>query len=262
MQKSNFPTRNPNSHKGECGKVLIVAGSHKYHGAPIFNMLAAEMSGADLITLYLPHAHVEVAKNNSLNCFIKNFVKGNLGLKDIGLILEDAKKCDVLLIGSGIGGDNDSKKAIEMILRDITIPVVLDADALFPEILNIKRKSEWLITPHKGEFLRLFGIDASEESVYEMAKKHSLNILLKSPVDIISNGSEKHLNKTGCNQMRVGGTGDALAGICASFIAQRVRVYEAAKAAAYSFGIAGEMLAQKRNFFTTKTLIRHFSKKL
>jgi hydroxyethylthiazole kinase-like uncharacterized protein yjeF len=260
MPKLEFPFRDPLHHKGQVGKVLIIAGSQKYHGAPIFNALGVESAGADLISLYLPSQHVELAKAKCLNTFINPFVKGDLGLKDIGLILEEAKNYHCVLIGSGIGTEADTKKAVNMILQELTVPVVIDGDALQPDIIVLPKKAPRVITPHAGEFQRIFSIKASEENVKTMAASHDLIILQKSVVDVISSPKDTYLNNTGCNQMRVGGTGDALAGICASFISQGATPFDAASSAAYYFGNAGKSLTETQRYFSTEMLIRHFAK--
>lgn len=254
-----LPYRDPNSHKGEKGKVLIVGGSDEYYGAPIFTALGAEHSGADLITVFLPEAHIATAKNYSLNLFLHSFVKGGLGLKDIGLIIEAATQNHVLIIGNGIGREQDTVKALLTILKEVKIPVVLDAEALIPEILDISDKSNWLLTPHKGEFKRLFGNEATETDVVAAAANHNLNLLVKAPVDLIASPTRIELNHTGCPQMRVGGTGDVLAGITGSFIAQGLDIFDAACSSAYHFGKKGELLAAKQETFTSLELIKVFS---
>lgn len=255
-----LPERQENSFKGEQGRVLIVAGSKDYYGAPIFNALGAEHSGADLITLFLPEQHLLAAKSFSLNLFLREYVKGNLGLKDLGLILSECERNHVLLIGSGLGQNKDTLRIIKLILEQVKIPVVLDAEALFPGILEIKRKSDWVVTPHKGEFKRLFAMEANEANIIQCANDHGLTILLKSPIDIISNGFSTYSNTSGCSQMRVGGTGDVLAGIVASFISQGLMPFDAACSAVHYFGRAGEDLAKQNYCFTAQELIQHFSK--
>jgi len=255
-----LPVRELSSYKGEQGRVVIVAGSKAYYGAPIFNALGAESSGADLITLFLPEQHLQVAKSNSLNLFLHEYVKGDLGLKDLGLILNECERNQVLLMGSGLGRDKDTLRVIKLILESVKIPVVLDAEALFPDILEIKQKSNWVITPHRSEFKRLFGMEATEVNAIECAKKHSITVLLKAPIDIVSNGVSTYINSTGCPEMRVGGTGDALAGIVASFISQGLTPFDAASSAAHYFGLAGEDLAKHNYCFTTDELIKHFPK--
>lgn len=255
-----LPERARISHKGEQGRVAIVAGSKEYYGAPIYNALGAECSGADLITLFLPEQHLQIAKSSSLNLFLREYVKGDLGLKDLGLILNESEKNHVLLMGSGLGHDKDTLRVIKLILENVKIPVVLDAEALFPDILEIKHEANWVITPHRGEFKRLFGMEATESNVIECAKNHGITVLLKAPIDIISNGVSTYANATGCPEMRVGGTGDGLAGITASFISQGLTPYEAACSAAHYFGLAGEDLAKHNFCFTTQELLGHFPK--
>jgi hydroxyethylthiazole kinase-like uncharacterized protein yjeF len=258
MIKPDLPFKDPNSHKGEKGKVIIVAGNHKYYGAPIITALAAESSGADLITMFMPQEHISTAKSYALNFFLEPFVVGNLGLKDIGLIIEAAKNNHAMVIGNGLGIDIDTQKAILYILAEINIPVVIDAEALIPEILTIKRKSEWLLTPHKQEFYRVFNIEATPENIANMAKKHQITIVVKGKDDIIASPTKVHINSTGCPQMRVGGTGDALAGIICSYIAQGMSPLSAAISACYYYGKSGEELATLKQSFTAEDLVRFY----
>lgn len=253
-----IPKRITTSHKAETGKVLIISGSYKYYGAPILCALGAEAAGADLITLYLPEEHKNAAKHYSLNFFLNSFVHNTLGLKDIGMIIDVARHNDVMIIGPGLGNDVDTKKAIIKLLSEIAIPVVIDAEALSPEILNIKRLAPWILTPHHGEFNRMFSTVATPENVQSLAKRHEFTLVVKGHIDIISDGENLYLNKTGCPEMRVGGTGDVLAGIIGSFIAQRLEPYKASCSAAYHYGKAGEKLATRQWSFSSYDLARYF----
>jgi NAD(P)H-hydrate epimerase len=254
-----LPVFDKSSYKGQHGKVLIIGGSHKYYGPPIFNAAAAESAGADLITLFLPEAHVQTAKNYSLNLFIESFVHQDLGLKDIALIIQAAEKHDAILIGSGIGTDPDSKRAIKLIISEISKPLVLDADALHPDILDVKRNSEWLITPHKGEYKRLFGENPELDSVHKLAQKHNMCIVAKGATDIIAYNDQIYSNTTGCPQMRVGGTGDALAGIITSYIAQGLSIFDAAVSSCHYFGKLGSSLLESEQNLTTLKMIKGYS---
>lgn len=254
-----LPVFENDSHKGQHGKVLIVGGSHKYYGSPIFNATAAESAGADLITLFLPDAHVQTAKNHSLNLFIESFVHQDLGLKDIALIVQATAKQDAVLIGSGIGMEIDTQHALKLILSEISKPLILDAEALQPEILELERSSPWLITPHKGEYKRLFGEDATPSSVHKLAKKHDMCIVVKGPTDIIADSEQIYLNTTGCPQMRVGGTGDALAGIITSYIAQGLSMFDASVSACHYFGKLGSSIVKNEQNLTTLKMILNYS---
>lgn len=254
-----LPVFDPKSHKGERGKVLIVGGSHKYYGSPIFNAIGAEQSGADLITLFMPKEHIDAAKMYSLNIFLNDFVTQDLGLRDIGMIMQASEHNHAMLIGSGVALDIDTTHAIELILRDVRIPVVIDGDALQPEILQIKKSSKWIVTPHGGEYKRMFGEAVSEQSVLKNAKKHHMCIVAKGTVDYISDGEQVYANHTGCPQMRVGGTGDALAGIITSYIAQGFSPFEASKAACHYFGALGEFLASESHSITTLGMLHTYA---
>ncbi|NRA73597.1 MAG: NAD(P)H-hydrate dehydratase [Rickettsiales bacterium] len=257
-----LPTHQNNSHKGQVGKVLIVGGNKQYYGAPILTALGAENSGADLITLFLPDEHINVAKTYSLNFFLKSFEKEYLSEQDIEAILTTANDNHVLIIGNGLGKNSETKSAVIKILTDIKIPVVVDAEALFPDILNINNKNLTL-TPHRREFEKLFDCKPTSENVQQQAIQYSSNILLKGSTDIVAS-AHGHLyeNKKTCPQMRVGGTGDVLAGIVGSFISQELDPYTACCSAVYYFGKCGEKLIKQTKWLSAHKMISNFSESI
>jgi hydroxyethylthiazole kinase-like uncharacterized protein yjeF len=258
--KYKLPYHGSNSYKGQVGKVLVVGGSEKYYGAPILTALGAENSGADLITLCLPSKHADIARNYSLNLFVHEFQKDHLSSADVKAILELASTQDVLIIGNGLGEEKEAKKALLDILSKIKIPVVIDAEGLVPEILDIKHQSDWIVTPHKKEFERLFNSLPNENTVQQQAKKYHLTILAKGVTDIIADPSgQLYQNKTGCAEMRVGGTGDVLAGIVGSFIGQKISPFDACCSATYYWGLSGEELSKKHKWLTAHYMARKFS---
>lgn len=263
MAEIIFPSKPADSHKGETGIVTIVAGCAKYYGAPIICALGAQAAGADLINLHLPQEHTETAKNYSLNFFLKPFVSPvSLGLRDIGIVINDIAHSHCLVIGPGLGADPDTKRAICLALGEASIPTVIDAEALIPEILSVERRSEWLLTPHKGEFERLFEIEATAVNVATMARKHHLTIIVKGQQDIICSPEQSYINDTGCPQMRVGGTGDGLAGILGGFIAIAGFNFNNIISAVHLYGLAGESCATEMHSFTAYELIDEFRFKL
>lgn len=260
---ATLPHRNKNSHKGEYGRVMVIGGNEKYYGAPVLSALGTEYSGADLIHLLLPKIHNEIAKNNSLNFFVSNFSREYFSSQDKKKIIQNLDNLDAILIGNGIGRRPISLRAIWELLPQLNIPVILDADALQIELLKVQKESSMniAITPHRKEFFRLFGEEATENTVRKNAKKYNLHILAKGPTDIISsNTGEIYLNMTGCPEMRVGGTGDVLAGIVTSFIAQGMEVFEACCSAAYFWGLCGEKLASQYKWITAKQMILYLPK--
>jgi len=254
-----LPSRKNNSHKGENGKVLMIGGNEVFHGAPILASLGAEKSGVDLIFLMLPKKHVLPATVTSQNIIVRTFVGDHFTEEDIGSIDFCPHEPNVLLIGNGLGKKQKTKQAVLKLLSEMKIPVVLDADALIPEILDIKMISSWIITPHDGEFERIFGLDATAKNVQKMAKKYSLMILKKGAVDFIAGPDGNFTeNKTGTPHMSVGGTGDALAGIVSGFLAQGLSPFEACESAAFLWGKCGEELAKKRFSFSAREMLERF----
>lgn len=244
-----LPKRADGSHKGQQGRVLVVGGSKEYYGAPILAALGAEYSGADLISLSLPKQNESVAKHYSLNFFIRPFKGEDLSDEDVQSIVDYSKRQHALVIGNGLGqGNSDTKAALLKILEQIKISTVVDADGIISEILGaLDRKVPTAITPHAGEFRRLFNCEPTKENVVECAKKHQLTILLKGSTDFVaSQDGVLYENKTGCPEMRVGGTGDVLSGIVGSFISQGLTPFEACCSAAFCFGKCGEFLKSNR----------------
>lgn len=277
-----YPQHSKLIHKGQLGKVLVIGGSPQYYGAPILTALGAEATGADLIHLYTCPNHLEAAKSHSLNFFLHGFAghTGSLGLYDVKIVHEIMQVVDAVVIGNGIGKDFDAKKAILGIINTEK-PIVIDAEALIPEILKVYnyKKHKWILTPHSREFERVFSIPASPENILEMSKKHKINLCVTGPTDYIitendfqietfgllendvqANDSDLHENHTGVPQMRVGGTGDVLAGIICSYVAQGFSASQAMKSAAYLFGKCGEAFVRKSATFSARSLIKFFPK--
>ncbi|MBP9792034.1 MAG: NAD(P)H-hydrate dehydratase [Rickettsiales bacterium] len=254
-----LPIRKKDSHKGECGKVLVVAGNSRYYGAPILAALGAELSGTDLVSLVLPLAHIETAKKYSLNFFLHTFKKDKLTLEDVDLILNLAKENQSLVIGPGLGGDAETQEAILEILSNSSIPTVIDAQALFPKILEIPQKEKWVVTPHKQEFCRLFNSDATVANICSMSRKYKLHMVVKGHVDIVSDSRGNIVeNKTGCPEMRVGGTGDVLSGVIGSWVAQGLSLYDASNSALFYYCLSAEDLQKTSRCFSAYDLIKFF----
>lgn len=253
-----FPSRLSDSHKGENGKVLVVGGSKNIHGAPILCALGVLASGVDLVRLALPKRHEEVAKNKSLSLIIHPFERDIFSPKDSIALLDSSHEwADVAVLGCGFFREELS--AVLHFIQHFQKPIVLDAGALQPEILPFLTKNSTLLTPHAGEFSRLFSLSGGEEQGKEMAKKWKTTILQKGKIDFIASSKEKDKNTTGCSEMTVGGTGDVLAGICAGLMARGFSSFGAASLAAKKWGKAGEDLKKKKNIFSAEEMIPYLS---
>jgi len=250
--KKFYPQRDPWSHKGNFGYVLIVAGSRIYSGSPVFNALGALRAGADLTMIVSCLRATDIAASFAPDLITRPLDK-DLEMKHVGKIVSLAKKFDSLVIGGGLARKEKTYKAIKEIIKAIDLPMVIDAEAIRaaaeePKILENKSA---ILTPHAGEFKALTGeevmpeIEDRKEKVKKWAEKLKTTILLKGHIDVISDGKEIILNETGSPLMTKGGTGDILAGICAAFLAKKFSALEAAQAAAFINGKAGEMAAEK-----------------
>ena len=250
--KKFYPQRDPWSHKGNFGYVLIVAGSRIYSGSPVLNALGALRAGADLTMIVSCLRAADIAASFAPDLITRPLDK-DLEMKHVGKIVSLAKKFDSLVIGGGLARNEKTYKAIKEIIKAIDLPMVIDAEAIRaaaeePKILENKNA---ILTPHAEEFKSLTGeevmpeIEDRKEKVKKWAGKLKTTILLKGHIDVISDAKEIILNETGSPLMTKGGTGDILAGICASFLAKKFPPLEAAQAAAFINGKAGEMAAEK-----------------
>lgn len=252
-----------NSHKGQFGKVLIIGGSPNYHGAPILTALGAEKAGADLITLFIPEEIANTTRNYSLNFFVKNFKDDVLTVDDVSSIIAESQNVHSVIIGNGIGKDSDTKDALLKLLSNLQCPTVIDAEGLIPEILEMKDKhSNWILTPHMQEFQRLFGFDTKRYDIEEISKQYEFTICLKGAEDIIANSETLLHSKTGVPQMRIGGTGDVLAGIIGSYVAQGYNNIQSCLNACHYYGKSAESLVKTQRNFSAQELINYYPKYL
>jgi hydroxyethylthiazole kinase-like uncharacterized protein yjeF len=255
-----LPSRNPSSHKGENGKVLVIGGNKYCHGAPILSAMGAEKTGIDLLFVAIPSLHQIPARTNLLNAFVLPFRGDFLSKADLPLLLEYSQKVDTVLLGNGIGKERETQETLLEFLCAVQKPIVLDAEALFPEILQIRHANTWIITPHEGEFERLFGEQGNAQSVQKMAKQHGITILTKGAEDLIADGNGNFaINTTGCAEMSVGGTGDTLAGIVAGFVARGLFPFDAVHSAVFYWGKCGEQMKKSRWSFSARQMLEELS---
>lgn len=245
--------RDPNSHKGQNGRVLVVGGNEKYHGAPIMAALGAEKSGADLVSLIVPSNQQHIARSFSVNLIVECFSHKFLRTQDVSKIIEAAKNADVLVIGNGLGIKPQTQRAIRKILQQTKCNLVIDAAALpaFVEVAPLLESRDVVITPHAGEFESL-KLQSSSDKIDEFSKQYHCTVLLKGPKDQIFNPSgELHINKTGHPIMTKGGTGDVLAGLIGGLMSQGMSGFEAAKKACEEWGKVGEYVAKQKGLEVT-----------
>ena len=220
--------RRSDAHKGDGGRVLVVGGG-PYQGAPYLAGLAALRAGADLVLVATPSPLP-----------YPDVITLPIGEWDLDELGAEAEKADAAVIGNGLGAD---AAPVARALAPHCRAAVVDADALRPP-LPVSRATVY--TPHAGEFARSFGArppdDLAGRGRAVRAAATEGVVLLKGPVDVVSDGERVRFNRTGTPAMTVGGTGDVLAGVVGALLC-RLPPFEAAIAGAYAAGLAGERAA-------------------
>ena len=257
--KKFIPSRKLNSRKGDNGKVLVVGGSYMYHGAPVLSSLAALRSGSDLVYTAVPKVNVQSTRSLSADLIVIPMADSKLTRGTVNKLLGQAPQdLDSATIGMGLAvQDVEALKLLIKSLLSRDVRLSLDASSLVKEILPLIKNKNVVVTPHAGEFKRLFGEVPSEnkvkriQTVEKYAKKYSITILLKGQIDIISNGTKTYTNVKNTPAMTVGGTGDVLSGITAGFLSKNRNAVESASAAAFVNGLSGKITQKQFGFHLT-----------
>ncbi|MEJ2772033.1 MULTISPECIES: NAD(P)H-hydrate dehydratase [unclassified Stygiolobus] len=249
----NIRKRDYRAKKGDNGRVLIIGGSYTFSGAPTLSALAALRTGADLVYVASPEETARIIAGFSPDLISIKLKGKNISKENLEELRPWIDRADVVVIGPGMGMEPETVEASRVIvdyLKSLDKPAVIDADALKA---NAGRElyPNAVITPHAGEFKIFFGETVKEsirervKQVIDAAKRCRCTVLLKGYVDVISNGSEFRLNKTGNPALAIGGTGDTLTGIVATFMAQKVNPYTSAYMGVFVNSLAGSTAYQK-----------------
>lgn len=247
---SFVPPRRRDSRKGGNGKVIVVGGGRIYHGAPALAAMAALRSGADLAYAAVPGTIAGAVRAASCDIIAIPMADQKL-TRGAATQLAGAmpKGMDSAAVGMGLTV-TDGLGVLLKRLTDADVRAVLDAGALLPGALEHTSDKNCILTPHAGEFYRLFGEEppsdmaARTEMVSQKAAECGATILLKGPADIISDGRRTYVNPGEVPAMTAGGTGDVLCGIAAGILARNRSGPEAAAAAAYVNKHAGMLVQQ------------------
>lgn len=259
MVKEKIPKREADSNKGDFGKLLCVCGSKSMPGAAYFCVSSAVKCGVGLVT-----AAVTELVYKSLSCKVSECTfkileetgDGAISAGNIDKILRVSKKCSGILIGCGMGWNNDTKFLVSEMIRRSEIPLLIDADGINVVSENIEilkeAKSPVVITPHLKEMCRLIGKDMDylksnkTKCAVDFCKNYGATLVLKGHNTIIADATgDIYLNTTGNPGMAKGGSGDVLSGMIASFLAQGFFAVDAAFCATYIHGLAGDRCREK-----------------
>lgn len=250
---SMIPDRVPESHKGDYGKILLLCGSVGYTGAAALAAMAALRTGAGLVYLGVPESIYEIEAGKLLEPIVfpvdaKNGTYASSAAAKIAGMLE---RMDAVLIGPGIGKSEGAYRVLQTVLQKYCGPVVVDADGITllsqHKDLVRGRCGQTILTPHAGEFERLYGSVGNDRQYAAENLACDLNavVLLKGHRTVITDGQVSYENQTGNPGMAVGGSGDVLAGIITALLGLGIPALEAAACGAWLHGAAGDICAQQ-----------------
>jgi NAD(P)H-hydrate epimerase len=245
--------RASDSHKGDYGRVLIVAGSRGKTGAAHLAATGALRSGAGLVTVATPGSCLDIVAALGAEYMTEPLDEAMNGLDPDGIdrLLDVAR--DVIAIGPGLGQAEATRAFIKQLVDQATTPLVIDADGLNaftddPDRLSGRDGRDVIITPHPGEMARLVGMSIEEvqasrlEVARNFAVGHHVYVVLKGHRTLIATPDERvFINPTGNPGMATGGTGDVLTGMIAAWLGQLLDAEAACRLAVYLHGMAGDL---------------------
>ncbi len=258
--KSYFKKRNADSHKGTFGTVLVIGGSYEMPNAVYFASQGAVNSGAGLVKVAFPSvAYNAIAPKTYEQVLIplESNKKGRISQNAIKRLETELKKCSCVLIGCGMGNDEDTKLVTEFVIKNSEVPIILDADGINCLQNNIdiidSAKVPVILTPHPKEMSRIAGVTVDEIQINRGAvvksftKAHKSVLVLKGASTLVGSTdyNDVYVNSTGNPGMATGGSGDVLGGIIASFIAQGVDPFISAIAGVNVHGMTGDKVTEK-----------------
>lgn len=244
-------------HKGTRGRVLVVGGAPGMSGAVCLAAMAALRSGAGYVTVAVPAPSMTVVETKltaPVKMGLSADASGSLTECAADEILRAAEHADAVILGPGLGRSASTIRVVRELVALLELPLLIDADALFglgDDLGTVEgRTAPTVLTPHAGEAARLLGvtreeIEADREGAVRTLAVGSATALLKGHGTLICSGGRTVLNPTGGPELATLGTGDVLAGIIGSLLAQGTAPLQAAALGAYLHGAAGEAAAQR-----------------
>jgi len=256
--QSLIPKRPSNTHKGDYGHTLVIAGSKGKGGAAGLTGLAALRAGAGLVTLAVPescHRALEFNPLETMSVALPETKSGCISTKAIDAILENLKGKNALAIGPGLSTDKQTVQLLETLLPQVECPLVIDADGINSFEKNRKLinqiQVETVLTPHPKEMSRLSGWTVQDilnnriERAQEFAQEHEVTLLLKGARTLVAFADGTVLvNPTGNPGMATAGSGDVLTGLIAGLISQGLSASSATATGAFIHGMAGDVYVE------------------
>ena len=257
------PRRAPHAHKGDCGRVAIVAGSVGLTGAAALACQAALRSGAGMAVLGIPKSLndvMEVKLTETMTKPLSETDDRSLSLaaeQEIDKLLDWA---DILAIGPGLSQNKETQELVRKVIQKVKKPTVIDADglnALAGHVNSFKKgKVPLILTPHAGELSRLIDLPLSDIELrrIDVARQSAedLNVVLVlkgAPTVVAEPAGSVYINSSGNAGMATAGSGDVLTGLIAAMLAQGLTGIDAARAGVYLHGLAGDLVAKEKGLW-------------
>ncbi len=255
-----LPPRAPGTHKGDAGRVFLLAGAVGYSGAAALCVLGALRTGAGLVTLGVPKRLHDPMVQKLTEAMLKPLPEtgeGSLSLQALAEIVRAIEPMDAVGIGPGLSQQAQTKELVRRLLPQIRTPLIVDADGLnaLAEDVELLRKLPLpiVLTPHPGEMARLVRLSPDdvqrdrERIASEFAKRYRVVLVLKGHHTVVASfDGTVSINETGNPGMASGGCGDVLTGVIAALLGQKLPPFEAARLGVYLHGLAGDLVAKER----------------
>jgi len=252
--------RKKDTHKGDYGHLLIIGGSPGLTGAVCLAGISALRSGCGLVTIGIPETlnHIiEIKLTEVMSLPLPETEEHFISEKAVDKVLKFInEKIDAVLIGPGISLNSETKKFVNKIITEIDKKLIIDADALkiISENIDIikKLKVKPVLTPHPGEMKYLTGFEISyiqknrKEIAEKFAREYNVVLVLKGYRTVVTDEKNTYINLTGNPGMATAGSGDVLAGIIGSFLAQREDEFISAKYGVLIHGLAGDFAVKEK----------------
>lgn len=255
--KTMLPKRRPNSHKGDYGKALIIAGSRGMAGAAYLAALAAYRTGAGLVQIYTPEENRTILQTLLPEAIIRCY-----DFFDEKELLRLLNWADVVSIGSGLGTSDKSRRILQTTLENVQVPCVVDADGLnllaeHSRYLSRLPHDQFVFTPHMKEMSRIVKKPVEElqrnrmEILTQFTGEARITCVLKDArTCICRQGEHPYVNLSGNAAMAKAGSGDVLAGVITGLIAQGMTCFDGAVLGVYLHGLAGEAAREEKGIYS------------
>ena len=250
-----LPRPRPDAHKNDRGRVLVIAGSATFPGAAVLAARGAQRAGAGYVTLAVPDSVVPVAQAHLLSIPVVGLPQGRghaFSSAALDKALQLARDYDAVVLGPGLTLADGAVVTARGIVAKLTLPLVIDADGLNALVdaheLVEQRSAPTVLTPHPGELARLLGSSSRKVQSDRVAASAVLSarntaVVLKGAGTVISGAARQIVNVSGTPALATAGSGDVLAGIIGTYLAQGLSPLEAGALGAYVHGRAGEAAA-------------------